>query len=212
MGVTALIMAGGKATRMRIPYEKPLITICGKSMIQWVISALKSSRHVDDIVVATSKFTRRTRETMLMNSIRVVETSGRDYHFDMRYVISEYLSTSPVMVISADLPLITKEPIDEAITNFEQSEKQALMVAVRARAYEELGLKAECLMEIGEKRLVPVGVNIIDGRYIHESDIPQHVLVLSNAESVVNVNTLTDLKIAERLLKSKLYKTPVNFP
>ncbi len=42
--VTALIMAGGKGTRMDSDTEKPLIKLFGIPMIQYVIDALSNSR------------------------------------------------------------------------------------------------------------------------------------------------------------------------
>ncbi len=40
MGIVALVMAGGKGTRMRIAKEKPLIQVCGKPVIEYVLEAL----------------------------------------------------------------------------------------------------------------------------------------------------------------------------
>ena len=52
--VTALIMAGGKGTRMECDTEKPLIELFGIPMIQHVIDALSKSNGISDIIVATS--------------------------------------------------------------------------------------------------------------------------------------------------------------
>jgi len=53
--VTAVIMAGGKGTRMEFKGEKPLISVRGKPMIRHVCEAVHSSREVDDLVVAPVK-------------------------------------------------------------------------------------------------------------------------------------------------------------
>jgi adenosylcobinamide-phosphate guanylyltransferase len=37
--VTALVMAGGKGTRMKLAEEKPLINVCGKPVIEYVLTA-----------------------------------------------------------------------------------------------------------------------------------------------------------------------------
>ncbi|MCW4036576.1 MAG: NTP transferase domain-containing protein [Candidatus Bathyarchaeota archaeon] len=47
MGVTALLMAGGKGTRMALRGEKPLLEVDGKPMIEHVIEALRDAGKVD---------------------------------------------------------------------------------------------------------------------------------------------------------------------
>ena len=49
---TALIMAGGKGTRMDLDYEKPMIKVNGRPMISYVIEALIESEFIDKILVA----------------------------------------------------------------------------------------------------------------------------------------------------------------
>ena len=200
MGVVALVMAGGRATRMGNVCEKPLLTICGRTMVERVIEALRSSKNIDEIIVAVSKFTPKTAELMRNFSIKGVETPGEGYCSDVRYAIKKCALFFPVLTISADLPLITKELIDEIITHYKHCGKPALAVAVFLEAYEQLGLKSEHPFEARGKRLAPVGINIIDGKRIDEPRIAQEILVLERAESVMNVNTLGDLEIAEKLL------------
>ena len=62
MGVTALVMAGGKGTRMRLAEEKPLIKVCGKPVIEYVIAALRNAKKIDSIVVATSTMHTKNHE------------------------------------------------------------------------------------------------------------------------------------------------------
>jgi len=202
MGVVALVMAGGKATRMG-DCEKPLLKICGKTMVERVIEALRSSKNIDEIIVAVSKFTPKTAELMRNFSIKVVGTPGRGYCFDMRHAIKKCALFSPVLTISADLPLITKELIDEIIGHYKHCGKPALTVAVPLEAYERLGLKSEYPLKVRGKRLAPVGINVIDGRCVDAPRMAQAVLVLERAEPVMNVNTLSDLEIA-KLLAQKM--------
>ncbi len=60
MGITALVMAGGKATRMETSIEKPLLRVGDKPMIHHVIDALKKAESVDRIIVAVTPATRDT--------------------------------------------------------------------------------------------------------------------------------------------------------
>ena len=62
-------MAGGKGTRMKLAVEKPLIEVCGKPVIEYVLAALKDAKKIDKIIVATSTMTPKT--TALMKKLGV---------------------------------------------------------------------------------------------------------------------------------------------
>ena len=80
--VIALLMAGGKGTRMKSDLEKPLTILGGKPLIQHVLEALQDSLLVDKIIVATSSKTPQTTiliEDKCSNNpdITVLNTPGR---------------------------------------------------------------------------------------------------------------------------------------
>ena len=54
MKVPALIMAGGKGSRMGLPTEKPLLPFLGKPLIDWVAEAVLSAEKVSEFYVITS--------------------------------------------------------------------------------------------------------------------------------------------------------------
>lgn len=54
----ALIMAGGQGSRLRMG-EKPLVTICGRPMLSYVIDAFESAGH--EVIVVASHRTPYTR-------------------------------------------------------------------------------------------------------------------------------------------------------
>jgi adenosylcobinamide-phosphate guanylyltransferase len=58
--IKAIVMAGGKGTRLNSDIEKPLIPLNKKPLICHVISNLFSSKHIDEIIVATSDNTLET--------------------------------------------------------------------------------------------------------------------------------------------------------
>jgi adenosylcobinamide-phosphate guanylyltransferase len=198
MGVTALVMAGGKGTRLKLKEEKPLLKVGGRPMIEHVLSALKNARKVDEIVVAVSKHTTKTGRMLKKSAIQVLETPGKDYISDTQYAIKR-LRLNTVVTISADLPLITSEVIDEVIEHYKQCGKPALAVVVPAETRERLGLKVDHVFEEKGRRLVPAGLNVIDGKRIDDVELEQETLIFDRKEIAVNVNTLEDLKVAERL-------------
>jgi len=198
MGLTALVMAGGRGTRMALSGEKPLLRVGGKPMIEHVISALRGSKMVDEIVVAVSQQTRETAKLMKRFPVRILKTPGKGYVSDMRYAVRK-LKLETVLTISADLPLITGEIIDKIIERYGQCNKPALTVVVPMGTKERLGLKGEYILKVGEKRLVPAGMNVIDVRRIDEGELVEEMFVIDREEVAVNVNTTHDLEIAERL-------------
>ncbi|RLI45940.1 GTP--adenosylcobinamide-phosphate guanylyltransferase [Candidatus Bathyarchaeota archaeon] len=203
MGITALVMAGGRGTRMGLDGEKPLLKVGGKPMIEHVITALMNSRRISDIIVAVSKYTPQTAEFMERFPVKVLKTPGRGYIPDMKYAIKR-LKLKKVLIISADLPLVTGRIIDRIIEKYDECGKPALTVAVPLEMRKKLGLKGKYAFEVESIRVVPAGINLIDGRRIDEEEIDEEVLILKDDRVAVNVNTPLDLSVAERLLSERL--------
>lgn len=201
MGVTALVMAGGKGTRMKLREEKMLLSVGGRPMIEHVLNALKNAEKIEEVIVAVSKHTPKTARMAKGFLVKVLETPGRDYISDMQYVIKK-LNLDTVLTISADLPLVTSEVVDEVIEHYKRCSKPALAVMVPAETRGRLGLKADYVFEEKGKRLVPAGINVIDGKRIAEKELEEEMLVIDMEEVAVNVNTLEDLEIAQRLFKT----------
>ena len=210
MGITALILAGGKGTRMGLHEEKPLLKVGGKSMIEHVLTALKNAEKINEIIVAVSKHTPRTAKFLEKFPIKILETPGEGYVSDIRYAIKR-LKPDTVLTISADLPLITGRMIDLIIEKYIQCNKPALTVTVPLESKERLGLRGEYVLEAGSRRLVPAGINVIDGRRIDEGELEEEILVIDDEEVAVNVNTPQDLRIAERLFSERL-RGGINHP
>ena len=206
MGVIALVMAGGKGTRMQFEGEKPLLNVAGKPMIEHVLDALRKVDKIERIVVAVSKHTPETARMVEKKfSIQALKTLGKDYVFDTQYVIKK-LKLNTVLTISADLPLVTSEIIEQVIERYERCGKPALAAAVPVETREKLGLVANHVFEADGRLLAPAGINVIDGRQIDEAELEEEVFVIDREEVAVNVNTPEDLKVAERLLRRILNK------
>ena len=199
MGVTALVMAGGKGARMAHSEEKPLLRVGGKPVIERVLAALKNAKKVNSIVVAVSDYTPKTAKLMLQFPVFVIKTPGKEYVSDMRYVIRS-LNLHSVLVIGADLPLITGEVVDDIVARYEQCGKSALSVVVPMETKEKLGLGGEYPFEVDNMLVVPAGINVIDGRRIGEEKLDEEIYVVNRKEVAVNINTLQELKIAVKLL------------
>ena len=118
----------------------------------------------------------------------------------MQYAIKK-LKLDTVLTVSADLPLITSELIDEIVERYERCGKPALTVAVPTETRQKLGLSSDYVFELKGRSLVPAGINVIDGERIDEGELEEETFVTDIKELAVNVNTSKDLKIAERLFK-----------
>jgi adenosylcobinamide-phosphate guanylyltransferase len=202
MGVTALLMAGGEGSRLKAVGEKPLLKVGGKLMIELVLEALKGAEKVEDIIVAVSKHTPKTAAFARNDSLKVLQTPGRGFCLDARYAIKK-LRLKTVLTICADLPLVTSEFIDKVLTHYEQSKKPALTVMAPLETYTKFGLTADYVFTIKGRKLVPVGINVVDGKRIKEKVLDEEILVVDDERVVVNVNTSEDLRIAEIMLKLK---------
>jgi adenosylcobinamide-phosphate guanylyltransferase len=198
MGVTALVMAGGRGTRLALAEEKPLLRVGGKPIIEHVIAALKNAKKISSIVVAVSDYTPKTARLMLQFPVSVIKTPGKEYVSDMGYAVKQ-LQLREVLAIAADLPLITGEVVDAILERYEQCGKPALAVVVPMETKEKLGLSGEYAFNVDNMLVVPAGINVIDGRRIDEDELDQEVCLLDREEVALNVNTVQELKIAENL-------------
>ncbi len=202
--VVALIMAGGKGTRMKLAQEKPLIEVCGKPVIAYVLAALKEAKKIDCIFVATTSATPKTTALMKQLGVTVIDTPGNDYVSDMGYTV-QTLKLDVFLAIAADLPLVRGEMIDAIVERYERCGKPALTVAVPLETKAKLGMCIEYSFKTdADQDVVPVGINVIDGakRYGDEW-LDQDIFLMNNEELSVNINTVQELQLAERLLSKK---------
>ncbi|MDR1819365.1 MAG: NTP transferase domain-containing protein [Methanobrevibacter sp.] len=63
--IIAILMAGGRGTRLKVDVEKPLLRFQDKALIDHVIQTLFNSKYIDEVVVAVSPNTPKTREYLL---------------------------------------------------------------------------------------------------------------------------------------------------
>jgi adenosylcobinamide-phosphate guanylyltransferase len=204
MGVTALVMAGGKGTRMKLAQEKPLIAVCGKPVIEYVLAALKDAKKIDSIIVATSSCTPKTTKLMNQLGVQVIETPGKDYVSDMGYAV-QTLKLGVFLAIAADLPLVKSEMIDKIVDRYEHCGKPALTVAVPLETKTKLGMCIEYSFKTGDKDVVPVGINVIDGHKRYGDEwLDQDICLLNCEELAVNINTISELQLAELILNKQI--------
>jgi adenosylcobinamide-phosphate guanylyltransferase len=202
MGVTALIMAGGKGSRLKLSEEKPLIKLNGKPLIIYVLNSLKKAKNIDNIIVSVSDYTPQTTQLLSKLKISTIKTPGKEFVFDMAYAIKK-LALKTVLVISSDIPLITSEIIDLIIKKYRESNKSTLNVVIPLKTRTELGLSRAYEFDFNNEKVVPAGINVIDGTKINNKELDEDVLLLEKKELALNINTLADLIVAQDLIINK---------
>jgi adenosylcobinamide-phosphate guanylyltransferase len=196
-------MAGGKGTRMLIREEKPLIRVCGKPVIEYVLEALENAKKIDSVVVAVSSCTPKTAQFLSKFPVKVVQTPGKDYVSDMGYA-SQNLKLGVFLAIAADLPLVTGEVLDSIVERYVCCGKPALTVAVPLETKQRLGMCVEYSFKMDDKDVVPVGINVIDGRRRYGDEwLDQDIYLLDLEELAVNINTVHELQLAEHLIANR---------
>jgi len=197
MKVTAIVMAGGKGKRMTLPVEKPLLEVGGKPVVEHVLAALKEAKRVSSLVVAVSNLTPKTASYLEAHSVCILHTLGEDYVADLAYTVKT-LDLGTVLVIAADMPLITAEIIDEVVDRFVACGKPSLAVAVPVETKWGLGMGLDYAFEHCGQSVVPAGINMIEGKLIDVGELPQEVYVLDKTEVAVNINTVDELRTARK--------------
>jgi adenosylcobinamide-phosphate guanylyltransferase len=81
MKVTAVVMAGGKGTRLALKEEKPLLEVGGKPVIDHVLAALNQAQLLAGVAVAVSDYTPKTAAYWKDNS-SVPQDAGNEYVSD----------------------------------------------------------------------------------------------------------------------------------
>ena len=196
--MTALVMAGGRGSRMRSQVEKPLLEIAGRSLLERVIEPLKLAPSIDRIVVTSSPNTPVTTREARRLDVENIVTPGDGFEEDMRFAVRQ-LTLEDVLVVSCDLPFLTVDVIERAVQTYRTSMKPALAVMAPVETYKRLGSNPGYVFDIRGRNLVPVGINIIDGKRIGEGQLDQVELIVDSEHVALNVNTLKDLETAKKI-------------
>lgn len=194
---TALIMAGGKGTRMDLDYEKPMVKVNEKPMISYVINALMNSDYINKILVAISPNTPITAEYVKRFPVKTVYTKGHGYIEDLSDILSNrrYVKKDEViMTIVADLPFISASQIDDVLDHYYERGKPAMCVSVPEYLFDKYNITPTLVYE----GLVPTGVNLL---LANNEEQDQSIYESENVELAFNINTLNDLNLSEDYIR-----------
>jgi len=200
--VPALIMAGGKGKRMGLPVEKPLLPFLGKPLIDWVAEAVASAKNVSEFYVVTSENTPETEKRCHSKGWKILRTDAKGYHEDLKQAVREAGLSGAVLTMPADLPAVTGKFLDKVVSAFEVCGKDFLAVFVPIKTRENLNLSVSSTDEYKGVWYAVSGVNIINSVKIQEEEkIETSAIITDESEVLLNINTLKDLEIAEKIMK-----------
>ncbi len=208
----AVVMAGGMGKRLG-KAEKPLTPLYDKPLIQYVLEALLCSRNIERIFVATSKRVKMTNEWLLdykkdHDRVEIIHTQGEGFVHDMIAAVEEAGIRGRVLIMMADLPLVTSGLIDRIIEKYNAVNTPALSVHMKLDVFTRLGLRPDTVFHKNSDFIVPCGINILDAGNIHDEQ-EDYNLILDDEELAINVNAPGDLIVCEKFIKSKLQSTNI---
>jgi adenosylcobinamide-phosphate guanylyltransferase len=189
----ALLMAGGKGERLGfVGVEKPLIEVSGKPLVAYVVAALIKSQ-IERIVVITSPHTPCTTRWARSACLPFLVAPGLGYIYDYTWAMKRLGLQGPVLIISADLPLINHQLIDRIIEHQAQVESPALGVYLPSSFFDEADVSTDLVTRAGRKLLTPSGINIVDASL--PDQLQQETMLVIRDESLLyNINKRSDLK------------------
>jgi GTP:adenosylcobinamide-phosphate guanylyltransferase len=109
-----------------------------------------------------------------------------------------------VLTVPGDLPAVTGKFLDKVITRFEVSGKDFLVVFVPIEKRRSLGLSVDSTDEYRGVWYAVSGVNIVNGEKIQGTEkVETSAMITEEIEVLLNVNTVKDLEIAQKLMISQ---------
>jgi len=219
----AIILAGGKSSRMRgegekkekkgrggAETEKALIKIGGQRLIDSAVESVQASR-AEGLLVAVTRNTPKTAEYCELVNYGTVKTPGESYHADLGFLLLRW----PAFVsVACDIPFLQGWHLNALLDAFSHlrscvSVTGAVPLDILPRGAKggEKGERARTkrvtpsyTFEHEGKTLVSCGINVVTNS---EDSVP---LVFSDPLLGVNVNTREDLENAQDLVVEHLKK------
>lgn len=183
--VIAIIMAGGRGSRMGKDVEKPLLEIGGKKMLDLVVDAVKGAT-VEGFFVATSPETPNTKEYCQERGYTVLETEGKGYHEDVIALLEKY----PVFVsVAADIPFLKSSAIDRLVENYDST---SVSGAMPIEIIPETMSQGYTFKHDG-KLHAPVGINVVTCTETSK------IVSFDDWQLGINVNTSEELELAREM-------------
>lgn len=177
-----VIMAGGRGKRLGF-VEKPMIKFGGRALIEYVVS--EAEKLGGKLYVAISRYTPLTRDWCLRRGIEIIETEGKSYSEDLKYIASKL--GRPILFLPADIPFVTVSLLRKFLAEAMRKPKSLITLMVdRSRFPREIR---------GAGGKAPTGISLLKGLDWSWSNV-----VMSKFPELLDIDTWQDLRFGEGLL------------
>ena len=188
----ALIMAGGKGTRMNSDNEKLLLKY-KKPVILHVVDSLNDSKCFSNILVLTSPNSPNTKKLLQENNIEIFDTNGIGYVEDLTLVLQS--RNDSMLVTSGDLPLLDKEIIQKIVKNYDP-EKTWTSILVTNKFLTTLGLESDYSIHYNNQKCNYTGISLINANKINSSkNLDENYIIIDDKRIAFNLNTKQDYEL-----------------
>jgi GTP:adenosylcobinamide-phosphate guanylyltransferase len=183
---------------MQSETEKPMTELAGKRFVERVVLALQGSGRFERIVAAVSPSTPETKKFLLSAGIaETMDTPGVGYPQDLS-ILLEKLAPARVLVVPADVPLLTAETVGEIMDKLAEVDAPAASIAVEKSFVEDLGV----VPSVAFGNLCHSGITLFDTARAKKGAAEERYVIMNRTEIALNVNTKREIKLAESLVKS----------
>jgi adenosylcobinamide-phosphate guanylyltransferase len=177
--------------------EKPLVTICGKPMLRYVIDAFESAG--SDVVIVTSSKTPYIRNWCTAQGVVYYQAAGSGYVADVVEAVEELEEGDPIFTSVADLPCLTPAIIERVHEVYLTCGKPACSVWIPERLCRAFDCRAQYREIVQGISACPVGINVLTGSLIAGPQ-EEAQLLLEEPRLAFNVNTRDELAAVRRYL------------
>ena len=222
--INCVLMCGGKGDRLNANsisnVEKPLLELKNKPLIEYMIKAIQNSKKNFKMYAAVSKNTVKTKEFLrsrYFNVVTLVETTGSGFSIDYLNILQFFKDNekkeknrtqdfvdNKILFLPADLPLISSKTLDE-ITDMKQSYPSIAVVVDKKIFIQNNFVPSTFVTEISKIDYCYTGISLLDFHAVagleHVDQIREVPMIMNNLELVYNINTIGDLKKAEKFIE-----------
>ncbi|MCW3133964.1 MAG: NTP transferase domain-containing protein [Methanophagales archaeon] len=186
----AIILAGGKSSRLGEVIEKALIKISGQRLIDLVVESVRESK-AEDFRVAVTKNTPKTEEFCKLMNYKTIETPGEGYHEDLQYLLPRY---HEFVSVACDIPFLRSEHINAIIEAYFSHKPRISITGAVPLDIVPKDITTSYVFEHEGKEFVSCGINVVTSS---ENSLP---FVFNEPLLAININTSDDLSMARKNL------------
>jgi GTP:adenosylcobinamide-phosphate guanylyltransferase len=176
-----------------------------KTLVEYVIDALIEYGGFESIIAVPSGNTPLTSTFLYTHKyytsgvIKILESKGENYSLDLSYVLGK-IKPAVAFAVSADLPLLNPAIIQRIITRYLPS-FPCTSIILETCFVRSFDILPSSILTIGAKEYCYSGIVIVNSsKYRTNSKLKENYLIMNEKEIAINVNTVMELRAAEKLL------------